>query len=299
MAFADLKTRAVTAVILAGGFLALASLGHLFPVARYLLLLLGLLSALACAWEVANFCHFKSKRPAEGAVYLLLLVLPALLVTLKATLGSPLPFTLVDTVPGEDPLIRAAHVGSLISLVLMVGYGLGKSRTTLLAGSSFFHELAIGLLIPGASAGALLALSRWPLLLVWLALVVCFNDMAAYFAGSKIGGPKLCPAVSPKKTWSGSVAGLVIGALTGWVARDLLPLEIVSPDASLGVVVALSIIVVIAAQGGDLAKSLLKRLHGVKDSGTLLPGHGGVLDRLDGILGGSLALSLWYMLRFL
>lgn len=298
MAFADLKTRAITAVILAAGFLALVFVGELFPVARYLLLLLGLVASVACAWEVASFCHFKANRKAAGTVYLLLLSLPALVVTLKATLVAPLPFLSLEA-PVQDPLLRAAHTSALLSIVLMTGYCIAKSRRAISDGAPLFHELAIALLMPAASAGALVALSRWPLLLTWVALVVCFNDMAAYFAGSKIGGPKICPAVSPKKTWSGSVAGLIVGTLVGLLCRPLIPPQFLPLDAATPVIVVLTVLVVIAAQGGDLAKSLLKRIHGVKDSGTLLPGHGGVLDRLDGILGGALALSLWYAAQFL
>ncbi|MCO8144436.1 phosphatidate cytidylyltransferase [Rhodovulum tesquicola] len=120
--------------------------------------------------------------------------------------------------------------------------------------------------------------------LIWLVLVVIATDVAGYFAGRFIGGPKFWPRVSPKKTWSGTVAGWVSAALIGAIfltftnaGRDL-------PWIS----VALSF----ASQMGDVAESALKRRMGVKDSSSLLPGHGGLLDRFDGLLGAALLMLL-------
>ena len=109
-------------------------------------------------------------------------------------------------------------------------------------------------------------------------------DVCAYFAGRLIGGPKLWPAVSPNKTWAG-LAGAAVGA-TGFlwlvVARTSLPTELVFGGPLLAVI----------AQMGDLFESHLKRQAGVKDSGALLPGHGGVLDRLDGLVAVAPALAI-------
>lgn len=120
--------------------------------------------------------------------------------------------------------------------------------------------------------------------LVWLVLVVIVTDVAGYFAGRFIGGPKFWPRISPKKTWSGTVAGWVSAALIGVVfltftnaGRDL-------PWIS----VALSL----ASQLGDIAESAIKRRTGVKDSSSLLPGHGGLFDRFDGLLGAALLMLL-------
>ncbi|UYW28520.1 phosphatidate cytidylyltransferase [Methylorubrum extorquens] len=118
----------------------------------------------------------------------------------------------------------------------------------------------------------------------WMFAVVWSTDSVAYFTGRLIGGPKLMPRVSPKKTWSGALgglaAGIVGGTVTVLIARsqgwDALP------AVSLPLVAALSGLASILSQGGDLVESALKRRYGVKDSGRSIPGHGGVMDRLDG-----------------
>ena len=118
----------------------------------------------------------------------------------------------------------------------------------------------------------------------WMFAVVWSTDSVAYFTGRLIGGPKLMPRVSPKKTWSGALGGLAAGVIGGTatllVARaqgwDALP------GLSPAVVAALSGLASILSMGGDLVESALKRRYGVKDSGRSIPGHGGVMDRLDG-----------------
>jgi phosphatidate cytidylyltransferase len=116
--------------------------------------------------------------------------------------------------------------------------------------------------------------------LIWLVLVVVVTDVAGYFAGRMIGGPKFWPAISPKKTWSGTIAGW-IGA--GGLAFVFIPLT----GAGIGLVFV-SMIAAFASQMGDIAESAIKRRTGVKDSSSLIPGHGGVLDRFDGLIGAAL-----------
>jgi phosphatidate cytidylyltransferase len=116
--------------------------------------------------------------------------------------------------------------------------------------------------------------------LLWLIGVVVVTDIAGYFAGRLIGGPRFWPRVSPKKTWSGTVAGWVAAALVGVVFDGLAR---VGPQ-----IVPLSILLSIASQWGDIAESALKRRMGVKDSSALIPGHGGLFDRFDAMLGASL-----------
>ena len=112
---------------------------------------------------------------------------------------------------------------------------------------------------------------------IWLAAVVAASDIAGYFAGRLLGGPKFWPRVSPKKTWSGTVAGWIAAALVGAVFMILTP-------AGPGLVVV-SVIMAFAGQLGDVAESAVKRRSGVKDSSALIPGHGGFLDRFDAMLG--------------
>jgi phosphatidate cytidylyltransferase len=152
------------------------------------------------------------------------------------------------------------------------------------------RELPLAVFLVGIGGAALVALPLLPggaWMLLWVVLVVSVNDSAAYFIGSRLGGPKLCPAISPNKTWSGSVGGVLCGVAGGVALGSL------STAAGWAESLPLSLGVVVAAQCGDLMKSYLKRLHGVKDSGTILPGHGGVLDRIDGILAGGLVTYIW------
>lgn len=115
--------------------------------------------------------------------------------------------------------------------------------------------------------------------MVWLVAVVVVTDVVGYFAGRLIGGPKFWPRVSPKKTWAGTVSGWVGAGVVGAVFA-------VNTDASLQLI-GVSVAVSMASQMGDIAESAMKRRMGVKDSSALIPGHGGVLDRFDGMLGAS------------
>lgn len=118
----------------------------------------------------------------------------------------------------------------------------------------------------------------------WMFAIVWSTDVAAYFTGRSLGGPKLMPRVSPKKTWTGALGGLVAGTLAGlgvvlvargygWTSLAALPVPVVVMSSAAASIVS---------QGGDLFESALKRTYGVKDSGQSIPGHGGIMDRLDG-----------------
>jgi phosphatidate cytidylyltransferase len=116
---------------------------------------------------------------------------------------------------------------------------------------------------------------------LWMFAVVWTSDIAAYFTGRRFGGPKLWPKVSPKKTWSGFLGGLTGGALAGALVVVLGQRWGGSAAVSLWLVLLISAVASVAGQLGDLAESALKRAFDVKDSGWLIPGHGGVMDRLD------------------
>ncbi|MDO6732221.1 phosphatidate cytidylyltransferase [Marinovum sp. 2_MG-2023] len=120
--------------------------------------------------------------------------------------------------------------------------------------------------------------------LLWLVLVVVVTDVAGYFAGRLLGGPKFWPKVSPKKTWSGTAAG--------WIGAGAVGMIYWLSGASGPSVIAISMAVSLASQLGDIAESAVKRRVGVKDSSGLIPGHGGVLDRFDGMLGAALFVCL-------
>ena len=115
---------------------------------------------------------------------------------------------------------------------------------------------------------------------LWLFAVVWGTDVMAYLGGRLIGGPKLWPRVSPGKTWSGAIIGALASAAIGAAVAALAsPTPVKSLDMAL-----MGLIVSVAAQAGDLFESALKRRAGVKDSSGLIPGHGGVMDRLDGFV---------------
>jgi phosphatidate cytidylyltransferase len=120
--------------------------------------------------------------------------------------------------------------------------------------------------------------------MAWLLFVVIVTDVAGYFAGRMLGGPKFWPRVSPKKTWSGTIAGWIGAALVGWIFGALYN--------GGPYVIYISVAVALGSQLGDIAESAIKRHVGVKDSSSLIPGHGGLLDRFDGMLGAALLLII-------
>ena len=113
-------------------------------------------------------------------------------------------------------------------------------------------------------------------LLLWVFIVTWTTDIGAYFAGRAIGGPKLAPRISPNKTIAGLVGGMISAALAGYAWTELTSLS--------AALFWLAPLFALAAQAGDLFESWMKRKAGVKDSGNWLPGHGGALDRLDGLV---------------
>ncbi len=120
---------------------------------------------------------------------------------------------------------------------------------------------------------------------LWLVLLVAAVDVLGYFGGRIMGGPKFWPRISPKKTWSGTIAGWAGAAAVGAAAFAF-------ADAPLWII-PLSVLTGFAGQMGDIAESAIKRRAGIKDASQLIPGHGGVMDRFDGLAGALLFLLLW------
>lgn len=134
---------------------------------------------------------------------------------------------------------------------------------------------------------------------IWMFAVVWATDITAYFVGRRIGGPKLMRRVSPNKTWSGALGGLIGAVAAGTlvaVGADLMGLSL-PRGASLPVVAGASALASVLSQAGDLFESWLKRCHGVKDSSRIIPGHGGVMDRLDGFFAVSVLAGIYLVLR--
>jgi phosphatidate cytidylyltransferase len=145
-------------------------------------------------------------------------------------------------------------------------------RSDLAAGVPYLGLATVALIWLRADADAGRANVLFMLLIVWA------SDIGAYAAGRLIGGPKLAPRISPGKTWSGAAGGLLAAMTAGAVAG--LALE----GGTVSHILPVAIGIGVAAQLGDLLESAVKRHYGVKDSGWLIPGHGGLLDRLDGVL---------------
>jgi phosphatidate cytidylyltransferase len=154
-----------------------------------------------------------------------------------------------------------------------------------------FAAILAGAVYFGIAAAVLMGAGKF--LLVMVIGIAVFTDTGAYFAGRAIGGPKIAPAISPSKTWAGLVGGMVASA--AWVFLWVFAIDVQSmwPRFDVGLNlslqntaggIALGAFLAVVAQAGDFFESWLKRRAGVKDSSRLIPGHGGVFDRIDGLV---------------
>lgn len=189
----------------------------------------------------------------------------------------------------------AAFAG-LTAIALAAAIVLGRTPgDKLWAASGFLYGLIIVLVPPLVRAHPNLGLVG----LLWMFAVVWSTDIAGYFTGRTFGGPKLWPRVSPKKTWSGFIGGVIAAAIAGFLVAWIAQRVHWMPSFSLRNTVMLSIVASIASQLGDLGESALKRHCDVKDSSQLIPGHGGVMDRLDGFWAVSLILGIVLFLTWI
>ena len=166
-------------------------------------------------------------------------------------------------------LIQGGQVMLLALFIVPLGFAFTPRRMKWVA-----VPYAQAIMTAGAGRVSLRTMGVTPLL--WLLAVIIVSDVAGYFAGRAFGGPKFWPAISPKKTWSGTVAGWIGAALVGAGFH----LVAGAPAA----LIWLSPLVAFAGQLGDILESWLKRRAGIKDSSNLIPGHGGFLDRFDALL---------------
>ncbi|MEQ5868746.1 phosphatidate cytidylyltransferase [Sagittula sp. NFXS13] len=241
----DLKVRLASAVVmLAVGVFGVAMGGWVFH------LLIAAASGIM-VWELV--CLLDTGRTKSQYVLGIATFLVAL-VAIRLPGSFALPLLMVPAMLGFARMEQGAtRYGVFTTLIVFAGYGMMSLRDDL------------GLV--------------W---ILWLLTTVVVTDVFGYFAGRAIGGPKFWPKVSPKKTWSGTVAGWVAAAIVG-----LLFAWITGASAGLA---GISIAVSMASQIGDIAESALKRKAGVKDSSNMIPGHGGLLDRFDGMLGAAVFL---------
>lgn len=170
-----------------------------------------------------------------------------------------------------------------VGFAIALGGGVVLSLLGLMLKHRSLRWVGPGLIYAAVPALALAWLRHLPdgfQIVLWVMVAVAMTDTCAYFAGRRFGGPKLAPRISPKKTWSGLIGGTVGAALSGWVLGALFGLPL---DKAIWLAVGAAVLAVVS-QMGDLGESALKRAFDVKDSGSILPGHGGIMDRVDGLV---------------
>jgi len=264
----ELTTRVASAIVLIPVALVAAYLGG------WAFAFFWLAAGIAMMVEWTNMTRVQPQRPVQAVFGIGLAALTALLLF-----------------EGGFGLSALAGLVFLLAGTLLARGTAGK----LWAASGFLYAVVIVLVPPIVREHPNLGLVG----LLWMFAVVWATDIAAYFTGRTFGGPKLWPAVSPKKTWSGFAGGLVAGSLAGllvaWSSQRLG----LMPPFSLRNTLILSAIASVASQLGDLGESALKRHCDIKDSSHLIPGHGGVMDRLDGFWAVSLLLGLVLLIIWL
>ncbi|MGE0283719.1 MAG: phosphatidate cytidylyltransferase [Rhizobiaceae bacterium] len=197
---------------------------------------------------------------------------------------------------GNRTMAAAGLAIVLIPMALGASAVLSHAILVLVVIATALHALASrtslwsagGLAYAGLSALSLAYLrdsdSAGLIAILFLFAVVWATDILAYFVGRAIGGPKLAPAISPGKTQSGALGGAAGGIAAG------LAIALATVASNLPVIALVALILSIVSQVGDLFESWVKRRHGVKDSGSIIPGHGGVMDRVDGLVAAAFAL---------
>lgn len=250
-----LRVRLVSALVLIPVALIAVVLG--FPYFDGLVAVAGILMT----WEWARLCS-GGRLTAAG--------MAAMAVVALAILAA-------STMPAWQAMLGIAVGALLVAAVAALSRGAAL-------------WLALGTLYAGLPCIAILWLRAEPVAgletLIWLFALVWAIDSGAYVVGRAVGGPKLAPVISPKKTWAGLAGGgaaaMAVGAVAGFVVDG----------ASPWVLAAASLVLALVEQAGDLGESALKRRFGAKDSSGLIPGHGGVLDRVDGLVTVILAVAL-------
>lgn len=254
-----LKDRVITAV-----FMATVFVGILFFCPPLVFTVLVALMTAVAAWEWANLCDLTSRL--ERATF------AGVVITIAAAVMAMLHWT-----PwiGLGQVLVLSCIWWALALLLVQGY-----PSSAVLWRSRWVRIVMGLLVlipPFISFVYLRDFpdGRWYVIAV--VLLVAAADIGAYFAGRRFGRHKLAPKVSPGKSWEGVVGGVVAVAVIG-------TLFALFRDLNVAVVLAVALPAGLVSVVGDLLESMLKRYRGVKDSGRILPGHGGVLDRIDGLV---------------
>ncbi|MGK2285955.1 phosphatidate cytidylyltransferase [Pedomonas sp. V897] len=256
-ATSDLKTRAVAGVAMAAVATGLLWLGGMVFLA---------LALVVSALVLREWCTI-TRAASPRVLYLIALTV------LAASFG------LASGGRWAVAAALAPGVGAVLALVGVVA----RVRAARWVGAGLVYAT-----VPGLALVWLRSQPEGFRLVLWLMLAVVLTDTCAYFAGRRFGGPKLAPRLSPKKTWSGLIGGMAGAALGSWVLGAAFGLTLEASGLLAGAAAALAVV----AQAGDLGESALKRAFDVKDSGSILPGHGGIMDRVDGLIAAAAVVAL-------
>jgi phosphatidate cytidylyltransferase len=269
-----LKTRILTAVILAPIAIALVFFAPMwmFRLTAALLMMIG-------CWEFHRLAMLKS-----AATWLLYSLQAGLIILMY------LNWETVSAYSG--PILIAACIAWTLMFLRLAGNHENQD-----AGSRFQAASFVSALVAITSCWFALCWLRdqthGEYLILLLLIIIWAADVGAYFSGRAFGKTKLAPVISPKKTWEGVAGGVILAAITALLLSKFVP----GTDSSLFALMSLTAVTVMTSICGDLFISLHKRTVKLKDAGSLFPGHGGVLDRLDSLLPGSVffAMGIWIL----
>ena len=274
-----LKQRVITALIMAGVFLS----AIVFLPLPALAVLFGVLVSMG-AWEWSRLAGWQS--PVARGLYV---------VALAAALGFCYVYCQLGNDPSRQqvqPFLGLACLWWAFALLWVKSY---PASAVLWRTRAMRSLMGFLILVPAwMSAIFLLSFPRGGLMLVVMVVVVASADIGAYFSGKRFGKHKLAVLVSPAKTWEGFWGGIAACVLLAMLLWYLLPDQ--AAHIGLASVIAVTVTTALASVVGDLSVSMVKRESGVKDSGSLLPGHGGVLDRLDSMCGAAPVFALGLLL---
>jgi phosphatidate cytidylyltransferase len=261
-----LRQRIVTALIMAGLLLAAIALLPVSGLAAVFGILIGL-----GAWEWSRLAGWQ--KPLARSAYVLVVL---------AALTAVYLYCKLDEQPSPEqvqPVLGLACLWWSFAMLWVKGY---PGSAVMWRTTAMRSLMGLLMLVPAWMAAVyLLSFPRGGLLLVVMVAMVATADIGAYFTGKRFGKHKLAVSVSPAKTWEGFWGGVFFASVLAVLLWSLLPDQ--AAHIGIGSVLAVTLTTALASVVGDLTVSMVKRESGVKDSGSLLPGHGGVLDRLDSL----------------